>query len=241
MNRWKVIAGILLIFILGVFSGVIGSGLFFKHHIKRFMDPAGPPPPIRFLQRQLDRFELSVDQQTQIDALFEEMNREFFELIRKSQPEFKLLFDRYISQIRKKLGPDQQEKLNRMVERIESHLQRMQPPTFRKKGPFPGDRRSGPDLERILDRLAWELDLSDDQMRQLRPLLEKQWENRRRLFLEETNRDGRSSLHEKMMVINEETARQLESVLTPEQVASFKKLRRERIHEIERGRRTAPF
>ncbi|BBO70961.1 hypothetical protein DSCA_48910 [Desulfosarcina alkanivorans] len=227
MNRWKVIAGILMIFILGAFCGVIGSGLFLKHRIKRFMDPAGPPPPIRFLQRQFDDFQLSAEQQARIDALFDDMHREFDELFRKSQPEFKALFDRYLSQIREVLRPDQQEKLNRVAARIESHLQRMKPPPFRNKAPFSGGRRLRPDPHRQLDRLAWELDLTRDQVLQMRPILEEQMAKRRRL-LENTTNDNRGGLREKLMAIGEETDRRLETILNPEQAASFKKLRRRR-------------
>jgi hypothetical protein len=228
MNRWKVIAGILLIFILGAFCGVIGSGLFFKQRVQRFMDPAGSPPPIRFLKRQLDDFQLSVEQKAQIDALFAEMRREFTDLFRKTQPEFKALFDRYISHIRKELRPDQQEKLNRVVERLGRHMQRMKPPPPGGKGPFTGDRRLGPDPARRLDKLAWELDLSKDQVRQMRPILEKQWIRQRHLILEESTDGNRSDLKEKLRAIREETDQLLEAILTPEQVVSYKKLRRNR-------------
>lgn len=229
MNRWKVIAGILLIFTLGAFCGVIGGGLFFKHRVKRIMDPAGPPPPIRFLKRQLDGLQLSGEQRTQIDALFEDMRRDFVELFRKSQPEFKALFDRYISQIREKLNPDQQEKLNRTVKRMENHLQRMKPPPFRNKDPFAGNRRLGPDPHRRLDNLAWELDLSKDQVQKMRPILEEQWVKQRHLLLDDKTRNDRGDLREKMMAIRKETDQLLEAIMTPEQVESFKKMQRKRM------------
>jgi hypothetical protein len=228
MNRWKVISGILLIFMLGAFCGVVGSGLFIKHRIKRFMDPAGPPPPIRFLQQQLDAFELSVDQQARIDRLFDDMHRDFVELFRQSQPEFKQTFDRYVLQIRNVLRADQQEKLDRVAARIESRLHRMQPPPFREKGPLSGDRPMGPGPERMLDRLAWELDLSRDQVRQMRPILEEQMEKRRSLLLEDTAGDERSGLRERTEKLHQETNRQLEAILTPEQVESFRKIGRNR-------------
>lgn len=229
MNRWKVVAGILLIFTLGAFCGVIGSGLFFKHRVKRFMDPAGPPPPIHFLQRQLDDFQLSAKQQEQIDALLDDMHREFVELIKKSQPEFKALFDRYITQIREELRPDQQEKLNRVVKRIERHLQHMKPPPSRGRDPFFGDRRLGPDPDRIIGRLQKRLALSNDQVQQMRSILEKQWEKRSDLFKKDTTSDSRSDWQEKMTKLRQETNRQLEAIMTPEQVEAFKKLRRNRM------------
>lgn len=135
MNRWKVVAGILLIFILGALSGAAVTNTFFKHRIKRFMDPKGPPPPILILQRQMDRLTLSQDQQDRIDALFDEMHREFTDLWKKSQPIFKQLFDRYLLRIREVLTPVQQEKLDRSVERIEKRMERMKPlPPPEKRG-----------------------------------------------------------------------------------------------------------
>jgi Spy/CpxP family protein refolding chaperone len=229
MDRWKVIAGILLIFVLGAFCGVTGSGLFFKHRVKRFMDPAGPPPPIHFLKQQLDDFQLSAGQQAQIDALLDDMRRDFTELFRKSQPKFNALFDRYISKIREKLRPDQRKKLNRVVKRLGRHMLRMEPSPPGDRDPFSGDRRSGPDPDRQLHRLARELALSREQMQQMRPILEKQREKQHSLFMEDATSEDHSDLREKMMAIGQETDQQLKAIMTPEQVESFKKLHRKRM------------
>ncbi|BBO75259.1 hypothetical protein DSCW_26760 [Desulfosarcina widdelii] len=153
MNRWKVIAGILLIFILGALTGAMGTNTFFKHRIKRFMDPKGPPPPILILQRQMDELTLSQEQQNRIDALFDDMHREFTDLWKKSQPVFKQLFDQYLLRIREVLNPAQQEKLDRTVDRIEKRMERMKPPP-------PPEKRGG-----LFDapRLQKELGLTADQ------------------------------------------------------------------------------
>ncbi|WP_319524066.1 hypothetical protein [uncultured Desulfosarcina sp.] len=161
MNRWKVVAGILLIFILGALSGAMGTHVFFRHRIKRFMDPKGPPPPILILQGQMDELALSPDQQNRIDALFDDMHREFSDLWKKSQPIFKQLFDQYLLRIREVLNPAQREKLDRTVERIEKRMERMKPPP----PPLPPPEKRGVKRGVLYDapQLQKELGLTADQ------------------------------------------------------------------------------
>jgi hypothetical protein len=220
MNRWKVIAGILLIFILGAFCGVIGSGVLLKHRIKRFMDPAGPPPPIRVLQRQLDAFELSEDQRVRVDALVDAMHREFTDFFRKTQPQFKAVFDRHVSQIRAVLDPVQQKQLDEAVNRIET---RMKQPPFGRKGPRPG-----PDPERLFRRLQQQLNLSDDQLAQIRPILDEEMEKRHGMLSDAEGSHDRRARREQMMQLHQATEKRLQAILTPEQLEAFRTLRRER-------------
>jgi len=229
MNKWKVIAGILLIFILGVFSGAIGTSTFFKHRIKRFMDPQGPPPPIRLLQRQLGEFDLSSEQHARIDALFEEMHREFVRRMKKGQKEIKQLFDEYISQIKGVLASEQGEKLDRIVERIENRMQAMQspPPPMGHGGPPPGDGFKGPAPKGMfIQRLQKELSLSDEQVQQIRPILEEEREKQKELFSKTVNGEGdRDDFRNRMDAIRRETDARMVSILTPEQMERFRALR----------------
>ena len=230
MNKWKVIAGILLIFILGVFSGVVGTSAFFKHRIKRFMDPQGPPPPIRLLQRQLGQFELSSEQHARIDALFEEMHREFFSRLKKGQKEIKQLFDEYISQIKGVLASEQGEKLDRIVEQIENRMQAMQPPPppMGHGGPPSGNGFQGPVPKGMFIRqLQKELSLSDEQVRQTSSVLGEERERQQELFSKTKNGKGDpDDIRNRMDALRRETDARMVSILTPEQMERFKALRR---------------
>lgn len=32
MNKWKLIAGVVLVFVLGALAGIVGTGIFIRHH-----------------------------------------------------------------------------------------------------------------------------------------------------------------------------------------------------------------
>ena len=152
MNKWKAIAGILLIFILGGLVGSLGTGMVVKQRIKRFADPKRPPPPIHVLQRQLRRMSLSADQEAKITLILERMQAGFLALLEKSRPEFDRLFDSHVQEIREKLDAGQQKELDATVQKIKAHLKRMHSPGSMKK-----------DSEPLLSALKTELDLTPEQ------------------------------------------------------------------------------
>jgi Spy/CpxP family protein refolding chaperone len=91
---------------------------------------------------------------------------------------------------------------------------------------FSFEGRRGPDPEKMLSHLTEELALSDDQANQIRPLLEAQAEKRQKLFSESSSGGDRRAMREQMRAIHEETDKQIESILTPEQVEQFQELRK---------------
>ncbi|MCB2148652.1 MAG: hypothetical protein KQI81_19390 [Deltaproteobacteria bacterium] len=152
MNKWKAIAGILLIFILGGLVGSLGTGMVVKQRIKRFADPKRPPPPIYFLQRQLRQMSLSADQEGKITPILDRMHAGFLALLEKSRPEFDRLFDSHVQEIREQLDASQQEQLDATVQKIKAHLERLHSPGSMQK-----------DGESLLSALKTELDLTPDQ------------------------------------------------------------------------------
>ncbi len=57
----------------------------------------------------------------------------------------------------------------------------------------------------MIDHLQTELALSDDQVEQLRPILEAQREKQREVFADGSFRGDRRAMRERMMEIREET------------------------------------
>jgi len=161
MNKWKAIAGILLIFILGGLVGALGTGMVVKQRIKRFSDPKGPPPPIYFLQRQLRRMSLSADQETEIFSILDRMHVDFMALLKKSRPEFDRLFDTHVQEIREQLDAGQQEQLDATVQKIKAHLKRMHSPGSLKK-----------DGASLLSVLKTELDLTPEQAKMSQAIIQ---------------------------------------------------------------------
>ena len=109
MKRWKLIAGIILVFVLGVLSGTLGTGLYMKQKMKpiRQDQKARRTAIIEKLTRGLD---LKEDQIPKIEKILDEIDqkrREYRQEIRKMRTES-------ISQMKKELTPEQQKKLDQL-------------------------------------------------------------------------------------------------------------------------------
>jgi len=94
--------------------------------------------------------------------------------------------------------------------------------------------RRGPDPERMLEHLSEDLNLSDDQVDQVRPILEDQAERMKAVFEDDSLRGDRAARREQMDSIREETELQMESVLTEAQMELFRELPRKRMREGKR-------
>jgi len=92
--------------------------------------------------------------------------------------------------------------------------------------------RKGPKKspEEILAHMTDRLQLSDEQAEQIRPIIEDQVTKRRELFekYHEQGRESRGQMRSEMQSLVEETDKQLEPILSDEQMAELKKMREER-------------
>jgi len=118
MNKLKVCIGILLIFILGMLAGTLGTGFFIKHRIGRFVRDDGPPPPIRVLERLSAKLDLSKSQQIEIEKILKQAHAQLIEFRQGYRPEFEKIFNDTIEQIKQKLDTGQKQKLDKLTERL---------------------------------------------------------------------------------------------------------------------------
>jgi len=120
MKRLKVCIGILLIFILGMLSGTLGTGFFIKHRIGSFVRGEGPPPPIRVLERLSAKLDLSKPQQMEIEKILKQAHDQLIEFRQVYSPEFEKIFNDTIEQIKQKLDSRQKQKLDKLTERLKN-------------------------------------------------------------------------------------------------------------------------
>ncbi len=118
MKRLKVCIGILLIFILGMLSGTLGTGFFIKHRIGSFVRGEGPPPPIRVLERLSAKLNLSKPQQMEIEKILKQAHDQLIEFRQVYSPKFEKIFNDTIEQIKQKLDSRQKQKLDKLTERL---------------------------------------------------------------------------------------------------------------------------
>jgi Spy/CpxP family protein refolding chaperone len=129
MNKLKLATGIVLIFALGILTGVFGSGMYFKSRIDRFRE-SGPQMRKEMLMKRLTRrLDLTPQQQEKVTVIFEEMREQLFSLRTKHRPEMERIREQGHARIKAILSPEQQKRFDEMMARLKERRRR-------KAGPF---------------------------------------------------------------------------------------------------------
>ena len=124
VKRLKVCIGILLIFVLGMLAGTLGTGFFIKHRIGRFVGGEGPLPPIRVLERLSGKLDLSKPQQIEIEKILKQAHAQLIEFRRGYRPEFEKIFNDTIEQIKQNLDNRQKQKLDKLTESLKHRFRK---------------------------------------------------------------------------------------------------------------------
>lgn len=114
MNRWKLIIGIALVFILGALAGSISTGAYLKHRYpSRITDPKARKA---FILNKFSReLNLTPEQKAKVENILEQIEEKRREYFLQTRPEIEALMD----QIRKELNEDQQKKFDALREKFE--------------------------------------------------------------------------------------------------------------------------
>lgn len=115
--RWKLISGLLLVFVLGILAGSVGTGFYLKHRLAPLIKE--PRARKTFIMKRLSKeLNLTSDQKTKIDPIVEQMLEKRREYYLKNRPEIKTIMDQGFAQIREELNEDQKKKLDGLREKF---------------------------------------------------------------------------------------------------------------------------
>ena len=113
--RWKLISGLLLVFVLGILVGSLGTGFYLKHRLAPFIKE--PRARKTFIMKRLSKeLNLTSDQKAKIDPIVEQMIEKRREYYLKNRPEIKTIMDQGFIKIKAELSEDQKEKLDELRE-----------------------------------------------------------------------------------------------------------------------------
>lgn len=99
-------------------------------------------------------------------------------------------------------------------------------PAFAQQGPPPGGRRML-DADQRLTQLTDALDLTDEQVEDMKPIVEEQTRKQKELF--ESAGADRAAMREAMMQLMEETDAAYAEVLTEDQMTKYREMRQQRM------------
>jgi hypothetical protein len=128
MNRWKTVAGVLLIFLLGGLIGSLTTGWVLKCRHPLFRKD--PESRVAFIMKRLsDRVELTETQKPKVEAVVRQIDERMRLHSKKQRSEMRRLLDRETEAIQPLLTPLQQEKFERYRQEIEARRRERDGPT----------------------------------------------------------------------------------------------------------------
>jgi hypothetical protein len=118
VNKWKLIAGLLLVLFLGIVTGAIGTGLYVKYRLAPFQKGSKAKEAV-ILERLSKELNLTPNQKTKIGPIVKQMIERRRAHYQKYRPEVKAIMDQGFSQIKEELNEDQKKKLKALREKFE--------------------------------------------------------------------------------------------------------------------------
>ena len=111
MKRWKLVSGLLLVFVLGILAGAFGTRIYLKDRFAHLRKD--PKARQAFIMGKLSKeLELTPDQKIKVEKIVEQTGAKRREFYLKNRPEIKRIMDEGFAQIKKELNNDQQKKLD---------------------------------------------------------------------------------------------------------------------------------
>ena len=121
MKKWKLIAGVALVFVLGLLAGSLGPRYYHRDWSERFFqEPTARK--VLILKKLTKDLGLTETQQREFRAIVEETDKklEAFGLERRSA--VKAILDESFSRMKEKLDPEQQKKLDELRAKHEARI-----------------------------------------------------------------------------------------------------------------------
>lgn len=120
MNRTRLTAGIVLIFVLGCLTGGLAVQLYQRHESRdAHRWHRSPGERVDFIMKRLERdLDLTAAQTAEIRPIVEANEQAVSEIKERIAPEIRAILDRGFSSIREKVTPAQQRELDEIRERM---------------------------------------------------------------------------------------------------------------------------
>lgn len=120
MKKWKLVTGVVLVFVLGVVAGSLGTGFYHKYLFARHKkDPSARKAFI--LKKFSQDLDLTEDQKNEFKSIIDQLEDKREELFQHGHSEFVKMMNQGLLQMKKVLNPDQKKRLDELIEEFERH------------------------------------------------------------------------------------------------------------------------
>ncbi len=122
MKTWKIVLGVVLVFVLGMCAGALVTHRIYHKKIRELV--ANPPAVRHFMVRTMSRqLHLTPAQQVEVDNAIRDAQREFQAVRKQVQPQIQDILHRAEDRIRQQLDASQRARFDAFVERQEKRWQ----------------------------------------------------------------------------------------------------------------------
>jgi len=121
MKKWKLIAGIILVFILGLLAGSVGTQVYHRQWSERFRQSPEARRAI-FMKHLTKELRLTEDQQRQVEVIIKEADEKRKALFQKQRGAIREMIEESFARMKQKLDPDQQQELEELRARFEKRM-----------------------------------------------------------------------------------------------------------------------
>jgi len=126
MNKLKLAAGVILLLIVGVLAGSLGSGIYYKKRVEKY-ESGGPPVSERVrvvLGRLSDDLDLTNEQRVEFEKIVKESQEKILTLGRKILPDIEEINEQTFASIKNKLTAEQKDKIEALIQRMKEARER---------------------------------------------------------------------------------------------------------------------
>jgi Spy/CpxP family protein refolding chaperone len=120
MKKWKLFAGVALVFVLGVAAGSLGTGIYHKYRFDRHKGDLSAKKAF-ILKKFSQELDLTEKQEDEFKRLIDQMGDKLEDHFRKTHSEIGKIIEPGFSQMRRTLSPDQQKKFDKLIEKFRRH------------------------------------------------------------------------------------------------------------------------
>jgi Spy/CpxP family protein refolding chaperone len=108
-NKWQVRLAVLILFVVGFIAGALAMNVYRARHWSPRAGGRGG------FEQMLDRLDLTQDQRTRVNEIFEDARKQLADMRRDSEPKFREVRKNTDERLRSVLTPEQWEQFQQMV------------------------------------------------------------------------------------------------------------------------------
>jgi hypothetical protein len=142
VKRWKLILGLLVLFLSGVLVGSMGTAIYFKQTFGHIFAKGQPQVRKLIMKKLVGELDLAETQRAPIEEIVGQVQADLWKLRKQHQPEAEAIIAQGIAQMKPQLSAVQQEKLDVLFERLKERWEHSPDEAHRARGrDFPRGHR----------------------------------------------------------------------------------------------------